>query len=323
MAQALADESGRLVTELHGALQEMDPVRWNVAAAGVLRDRVREIHERLDGLTDASWPEAADGLRVKLLSMREALATLPDEESTLGTAKARWMAFRKELVPRYEAVKNALDDLAIHVPSLRPTNYRRSVFHACMATTTVGILYLLPDPVWGIAVVAPFFVWAWTMEILRRTRPRLNAALMNAFGPFAHPYETHRVNSATWYTTGLMILSFTQAPLVCAIGIAVLGFGDPVAALVGRRWGHHKLLHGRTLEGSCGFLAAGLSAGFVAALVFAPDVACTSLLVIAAAGAVAGTCAELLSLRVDDNLSVALTAAAGASGAALLLGVPV
>lgn len=321
MAQALADESGRLVIELHGALQEMDPVRWNAAAAHALRGRVRAIQKRLHGLTDASWPAAGARLRQKLVSMREALATLPDEDSTLGTAKARWMAFRRELVPRYEALRATLDDFAIHVPSLRPTNYRRSVFHVCMATTTLGIFYLLPDPVWGIAAVAPFFVWAWTMEILRREHPKLNGMLMSAFGPFAHPHETHRVNSATWYTTALMILSLTQAPLVCAVGIAVLGFGDPAAALIGRRWGRHKILHGRSLEGSLGFFAAGLAAGFVAALVFAPGVAWTSLIAIAAVGALFGAVGELLSLRIDDNLSIALTASAAAAAAAVLLGV--
>ena len=137
MAQALADESGRLVIELHGAIQEMDPARWDVAAAGGLRSKIRGIQTKIEGLTHASWPARGDRLRGKLLSMSAALGTLPDEESTLGSARARWMAFRTNLLPRYEGVTAALRDFEIHVPSLRPTNYRRSIFHALMATMTV------------------------------------------------------------------------------------------------------------------------------------------------------------------------------------------
>ena len=323
MSQALATESGRLIIELHAALQEMDPVRWNHTAADSLRAKIRAIQAKLGGLTAAGWPEGGHPLHGRLLSMSEALTTLPDEGSTVGSAKTRWMAFRQHLVPRYEALRTALDDFAIHVPSLRPTNHWRSVFHMAMATGTLAILYSLPDATWGIYVVLPFFVWAWTMELLRRRHRGLNDLLMRAFGPFAHPHETRRVNSATWYTTALMVLSLTRSPLVCAVGIAVLGFGDPVAALIGRRFGQHKLVHGRSLEGSVAFLASGLVASFAIASLFAPSITWTSLLAIAAAGACAGALAELFSLRIDDNLSVAVTATAAAAATAMLLGVPV
>lgn len=323
MSQALATESGRLIIELHAALQEMDPARWNHTAADSLRAKIRAIQKKLGGLTAESGPEVGHPLRGPLLSMSEALTTLPDEGSTVGSAKIRWMAFRRELVPRYEAVRSALDDFAIHVPSLRPTNHWRTVFHMGMATGTLAILYALPDATLGIYVVLPFFVWAWTMEYLRRRHPTLNGFLMKAFGPFAHPHETRRVNSATWYTTALMVLSLTRSPLVCAVGIAVLGYGDPVAALIGRRFGKHKLIHGRSLEGSAAFLVAGLIGGFAVATLFAPGIAWLSLLGIVSAGACAGTLAELFSLRIDDNLSVAITATAAAAATAMLLGVPV
>ena len=321
--QALADESGPLVIELHAALQEMDPVRWNEAAVSALRDRIRVIRDKLSGLTAAADPrDADDDLRVRLVSVGEALSTLPDEESSFATARARWMAFRRDLVPRYEAARASLSAYAIHVPSLRPTNYQRSFFHALMGTITLAILYALPDPTWGIAITGAFLVWAWTMEIMRRTRPKLNALLMKAFSHVAHPHETHRVNSATWYVCALFLLSLTRSPLVCAIGIAVLGFGDPAAALVGRRFGRVKLMHGRSLEGSVAFFVVGTLVATGMAWLFAPTVAVPLLLAISAVGAAAGALAELLSLRIDDNLSVAIVATFAAAVAAFLLGVP-
>ena len=120
-----------------------------------------------------------------------------------------------------------------------------------------------------------------------------------------------------------MVLSLTRSPLVCGVGIAVLGYGDPVAALIGRRFGRHKLVHGRSLEGSVAFFTSGLVGSFAIASLFAPGVAWITLLAIALAGACAGTLAELFGLRIDDNLSVAVTATAAAAATAILLGVPV
>ena len=323
MAQAQANEGGLLVIELHAALQDMDPARWNEAAVGALRLRIAAIRERLSGLTAASWPrrEGAADLRGRLASVGEALSRVPAEDGSFATARVGWMAFRQELVPRYEAARSALHRFEIHVPSLRPTNYQRSFFHALMATTTLGILYALPDPIWGIAVTGAFLVWAWTMETLRRTHAGLNGLLMKAFSHVAHPHETRRVNSATWYVTALFVISLTRSPLACAIGIAVLGFGDPVAAMIGRKFGRVKLMHGRTLEGSLGFFVAGGLAAFGAAVVFAPAVSWPLLLVMSFSGALAGATAEVLSLRIDDNLSVAITATVTAAAAALVLGV--
>lgn len=324
VAQALADESGRLVIELHGALQDLDPARWDASAASTLRTRIEAIADGIHALTEGEWTSeaASDALRARLVSVGEALRTVPAADGSFASAKSAWMAFRRELVPRYEAARAALSAYAVHVPSLRPTNHRRSFFHALMGTVTLAILYALPDPSWGIAITGAFLVWAWTMETVRRTSPRLNALLMKAFAPVAHPHETHRVNSASWYVTALFLLSLTRAPLVCAIGVAVLAFGDPLAALVGRRLGRIKLAHGRTLEGSLAFFVAGGLAGLAAAALFAPGLAWPAALAMAGAGALAGSLAELSSLRIDDNLSVALAASAAAAATGWLLGIP-
>ncbi len=324
VAQALADESGRLVGELHAALQEMDPARWNASAVEALRVRIEAIADGLHALTEAPWAqhEESDELRAQLESVREALRAVPAADGSFASARSAWMAFRRELVPRYEAARSALSTYAVHVPSLRPTNYRRSFFHALMGTITLAILYALPDPVWGIAITGAFVAWAWTMETLRRTSGRLNALLMKAFAPVAHPHETNRVNSASWYVTALFLLSLTRAPLPCAIGVAVLAFGDPAAALVGRRFGRVALAYGRTLEGSLAFFVAGGLLAFGVAMLFAPALAWPALLAMAGAGALAGCLAELSSLRIDDNLSVALAAAGAAALAGWALGVP-
>lgn len=322
MQQALTDESGRLVIELHRALSEIDPARWHAGAADAARLKLRAIEQKVAHLTSLTWPEKTAALRAKLAEAGAALAErLPHEDVTAANARAHWMAFRRSMTPSYEALQTTLRQLEIHVPSLRPTNHRRSFFHVLSALTCIGILYAVPEPAWAIGIAAPFVLWAWTMEVGRRWSERWNEILMKWFAPIAHPHEYRRVNSATWYLTAIFALSLTQAPLPCAVGLAVLGVGDPVAGFIGRRWGRLRLIHGRTLEGTLAFFASATVAGVAAAYAFLPSIGLGAALAIAAAGAVVGALAELLSLRVDDNLSIPLTASGAAALAAWAVGV--
>lgn len=323
MSDALVAESGELVRDLYGTLSEMDEARWRSDAADTARARIREISARIATLVEERWPERAEVVRERLAALRDRLVReLPDEEGTIAKATARWVAFRSAVTPAYEAVSRKLRDWEIHVPTLRPTNYRRSAFHVLNAVVCLSILYFVPHPAWCLAITGPLFAWAWTMETMRRTRPEMNAKLMRFFAPIAHPYEHHRINSGTWYITSIFLLSLTMSPLVCAIGLAVLGVGDPVAGLVGRAWGRTKIMHGRTVEGGLAFLGAAIPAAVLAGFLFAPALPLGVLVALASSAALAGAVAEIVSLRIDDNLSVGLVATGAAALMAIALGVP-
>lgn len=320
---ALADESGRLVVDLHGVLSDIDPARWHSGAADAVRQRLSELRERLGALRArlserAHAPAADEKLGRTLEELEARLADIPDRDMTMASAEANWMAFKASMFPSYEALRRALRDYEIHVPSLRPTNYRRNLTHVASALGCAAILWAVPSPSWAIALAVPACLMAWTAEISRRRSARVNAWLMRVLSPIAHPHEHHRVNSATWYTTALALLSLSREPLAAAVGLAVLGLGDPAAALVGRRFGRIKLRHGRTLEGTLAFVAVGLVGALGAVYAFEPRTPLLLALGIAAAGSVAGAVAELLSLRVDDNLSIPLSAAAAAFSVATL-----
>jgi dolichol kinase len=194
---------------------------------------------------------------------------------------------------------------------LRAKNLTRSLFHIACGLTALALLRLLPSRGWVIATSAVFAACGFTMEIARRRSPAVNARLMRLFAPVAHPHEWTRINSSTWYVTALLALS-VLAPLRAAeLGVLVLAVADPVAGLVGRRFGRTRLRGNRTLEGSLGFLVAGFLAA-AAWLTLVHAVPLRQSAVIAAAGAGAGALAELFSTWLDDNFTIpiAVTAAA-------------
>jgi len=323
MPQALVDESGRLILDLYGALSAIDPARWRAGAADEVRKQIKEICARLEALLTERWPEKSESLRQRLAALRERLESeLPAEDGTAARMGSRWVAFRAAVTPAYEELSKDLREYEINAPTLRPTNYLRSFFHVLNAVVCIGILWGMPHPAWCLTISVPIVIWAWTVETLRRKRPAMNARVMKFFAPIAHPYEYNRINSATWYVTAILALNLSMSPLIAGVGLAVLGVGDPVSGYFGRRWGRMKIMHGRTVEGSLAFVVASTLAAFGAALLFAPTLPVATLAALALSAALAGAVAEIVSLRVDDNLSIGLCSAIAAAIMALALGVP-
>jgi dolichol kinase len=200
----------------------------------------------------------------------------------------------------------------------RPANLARSVFHFSSAAVGLASVALLPSRGWLIAIALSFAAYCWSMEIARRISPAINDRLMRFYGPIAHAHERYRVNSGTWYATALVALALFGTKPAMMAALAVLGVADPVAAMVGRRWGRHRLRAGRSLEGSLAFLAAGSLAAAIALALGGVHHAGVVLAFAPLAG-LAGALAELVSTRLDDNLTIPVTVGAVVTAASLLL----
>jgi dolichol kinase len=179
----------------------------------------------------------------------------------------------------------------------------------------------------GIATPSPALRWivaaaaaaAWLMEASRQVSPAVNGLLMTVFRKVAHAHEGSRVNSATWYTTALCLLSMAAGGREIAVALVILAVADPVAGIVGRRYGKVRLLANRTLEGSTAFVVSGLLVAWGLQLVLFHGSWWRAGLV-ALAAAVFSALAELLSGQLlDDNLTIPLAAAVAVRCAEVLV----
>lgn len=292
-----------LALELHSVLSEIDPVRWRDEMGEALSRKLARLAARFSATS-------------KLEPMGNTLRTeLAAVEAQPRDVKAQWLAFKQRVQPAYASMAASLRAQQIHLPSLRPTNYARNAFHVASAAAALTVLELVPPNV----VVVIALVWAgaaWAAEAGRRLDPRINAALMRLFHSVSHPHEATRVNSATWYATALLALALTASTPACVAAVTVLGVGDPLAAVIGRRFGRTRLMHGRSLEGTLGFV---VSATLAASLTLSLHSLGPHTVLLAFAAAASGAVAELVSLRVDDNFSIPLSAAAGLTFASWVL----
>lgn len=321
MTNALAHDSRNVMLELHLLLRDLDPARFRDELRETVRARVERISRALKALLEQAGADAAP-----LKEHMEALWRTLDERAprpglpTLAERRAAWTAYYEGLEPAYEAVAARLRDYRVHVPTLRPTNYARNAFHVCWGLIGLSLIEFVLTVDGLMWAAGGFAVYGWTTEATRRIWPRWNEVVMKLYGRIAHPHEWHRVNSATWYATALVALAATRSPLLCAVGVAVLAVADPAAALIGRRFGRIKLINGRSLEGSLAFVFAGvaLTAPLLAGL---HGFGWPHAFALAAGGSLTGALAELVSKRVDDNLTIPIATAAGTWGTAALLGV--
>lgn len=151
-------------------------------------------------------------------------------------------------------------------------------------------------------------------ETVARHAPWVNRTLVRA-------EEQVREAAMTPFAIAVLLTLLTVPKLAALVAVYTLAVADPLAAIVGIRFGRRRLAHNRTLEGSLAFLVAAVA---VAALVlrWGTDAGPPT---IAGAAAVIGSAAaacELLPLRIDDNLTIPIFVGFATWGITALFGVP-
>ena len=111
-----------------------------------------------------------------------------------------------------------------------------------------------------------------------------------------------------------ILVNLLFPPTIAAASLAVMLTGDAAAALFGRKFGRHKLVNGKSLEGTLGFIITGFA---FLSLVGAICHAGTWFYVLGLAATMLAATVELFTaqLKLDDNFTIPL-----ATGAVLSLG---
>jgi len=307
MHSAVVSQGQLLAQDLFHLIQSLDPAVFRLDLEQKVEQLTMQVRARLEDML-AECQRTQDDNAAAFAEVVEPLSQQFDEFlAARRDGAATWMAFFKSLQPGYDALALRLCAVAkdIELPELRPTNHARSLVHIGNGFFALAVLQL-GTALHSQVFAGAFALFAWTSETVRRISPAANRVMMTFFGPIAHAHETHKINSATWYATALLILSFTVPAAYSSVAVVVLGLADPAAAYFGRRYGKIRLINGRSLEGSMAFALVGFLSG---AAVLTPFSALSpsQVLVYAAVGGVVGALAELVSGRkVDDNLTIPL-----------------
>ena len=135
----------------------------------------------------------------------------------------------------------------------------RKLIHLAMA--------ILPAVGWWIsyglalALTATMLSASLIMEVARRWWPWFNRLLWRLLPTVFRESEGHRVLGSTWFAVGALVSLLVFGRDIGGTAVLFLSWGDPVAEIVGARWG--RAGQGKTTVGSLGCLLACIVAGFV------------------------------------------------------------
>lgn len=190
-------------------------------------------------------------------------------------------------------------DFQALVEQTRGVQPLRRIFHAANGTAVfVAVTWLDLGRERALLILGALLILMLLIDVVRLTRPRVNAFFFRAFPSLVSPREALGVASSTWYNLGV-ILTLALFGLPAALtGILVLAWADPTASWIGRRWGRRPFLGG-SVEGTLVFVG----------VAFAIVAVRHSLLAAAVTAPVLGV-VERRSWPLDDNLAVPLAGAA-------------
>lgn len=177
----------------------------------------------------------------------------------------------------------------------------RKIVH--LSSLWIPILYFFSTAKIMLVILGSLSLIALIVEISRKISPELNALIDQALGKIMRGSEKNSISGATYLllSASLSILLFDKEVAIFALTILIIS--DTCAALIGRKFGQHKIFE-KTLEGSLGFFLSAVIVYYF--LVILGDFALplrASLLAIFSA-----TILELFAqkIRLDDNLIVPL-----------------
>ncbi|MDR1522769.1 MAG: hypothetical protein LBS29_02245 [Endomicrobium sp.] len=126
---------------------------------------------------------------------------------------------------------------------------KRKFVHLMCLIYILGYWYLPKNiVVWGLAIAITIVIF---LEVLRFKVPSLNNFFKDNLKGFYRQQEADKMSGLVWTLLGglITILIFSNKYMVFA-SLLYLVFADAAAALVGRAFGKHKILFGKSLEGS-------------------------------------------------------------------------
>lgn len=145
------------------------------------------------------------------------------------------------------------------------------------------------------------------------------AAWLNRW--FVRAEEQVRESAMIPYVIAILLTMITAPKPAALIAIYTLAIADPLAAMVGIRWGRHRLVQNRSLEGTLAFFFANLVIVLLV-LGWHGTVAPLDLTAAATSIALSAAVTEVIPLRIDDNLTIPLFVAFLAWGIATVFGIP-
>jgi len=268
-----------------------------------LSERMSEIHQILIEKRE-EYSGSLEELSQHIQAYSAELASRPDVKQ-LKNLYTRLSSNYEEMVLNFQELKISGLKKITRSSHLKPTNYARSIFHMVMGMTSMVMYQFVLTQQQAVIILTTMAVFFGSLEITRRFSERWNDFLVDkVFAIIARPFERHHTNGATYYLIALALITpFFSKPAVL-VAVLILGFADPMASIIGKRFGKRKLFLDKSYAGTLAFFVTATLVSTIYMAFALPQLSLVLVLFLSASIAIVGTITELFSSRIDDNFSI-------------------
>lgn len=195
-----------------------------------------------------------------------------------------------------------------HLKRRSEVHWARKIWHI----GTVFMMYLIwayaPEKV-SLAILALACLLFIPIDFLRQIFPALNDVMVHAFKPIMRQGEEKRLAGTTYLLIGVVFIVSCFSRPVVSLTLLFLAFADPIASLVGIKFGRDKIFGHKSLQG---FLAAYAVCAILSFLYLSGVSEWDRVLVFSLIAGLVGALAELIPLwKIDDNFTLPVFSALG------------
>lgn len=184
----------------------------------------------------------------------------------------------------------------------------RKGIHLVSLSIPVCYIFLDQDTALTILIIlASLFV---AFDILSKGDNIIGKLVIKFFGPMLRKHELKKkfvLNGASWVLISAVLCVYIFPKLLTVVAFSILIVSDISAALIGRRFGRHKLFD-KSWEGTSAFIISAILIVLIYGFVFSAP---WTYFAAGALGAVVGGFVEAASkfLAIDDNISIPVSVA--------------
>jgi dolichol kinase len=193
------------------------------------------------------------------------------------------------------------------------SHVRRKLYHMAMGLFCFALYAFVLSRGQALAVLGVVGGILVGVDIFRFRYPALNVATLRVFGSVMRREELKSITANSFFILGLFIIVLFFSKPIVLLSAIYLAIGDPLAALVGTRYGRHyfpiKSLAKKSFEGSgANFAACSLATWCVATFIF--NVPPAAAIPFALIGGAVSAVSELIPFPINDNFTIPVLSAA-------------
>ncbi len=181
----------------------------------------------------------------------------------------------------------------------------RRVFHMSMGIATATAYNLLVTHERAIYILGTTACLIYLVEQIRINYPEFADRLSIVSKYFLRAEEQLHESAAIPYIMAILLTILSFPKIIALVAIYTLAISDPLSAIIGIKFGKHKIRPNKSVEGSLAFFLTSFLCCLLILLSYV-DGLTGRVVIVSLILSLSSTCFELLPIKIDDNLTIPL-----------------